>query len=242
MQQNNNLTYNVKNGEIELMRFISTIIILLFHFFYCRGFSIYFCHGYIAVEFFFIVSGYLLMKTYDNKKMNKGFNIYCYIGKRYLFYIKCVSIMAFIAFILKIIINHLSIKEIIIIFLNEIPEVALVHSPIWTAPLVSYTWYLSALIISHLLCITLVKIWGKEYIFGIAPFVSITILSYLFSHYGTITFANYLGVLRAIALTNIGMILYGLSGKILLPKFSRPLAYAGGVLPFCMQSTHVKII
>lgn len=231
MQKNIKLAHRAKNAEIELMRFVSAITILFFHFLTCTGLSAYFCHGYIAVEFFFIVSGYLLMQTYDNRKADNSFNIYSYIGKKYLFYVKCVSIMAFIALILSIFIKHLSIKEIIIIILKEIPEIALVHSPIWTAPLVSYTWYLSALIISHLLCITLVKIFGEKYIFGIAPFASITMLSYLFSHYGTIAFANYLGVIRAIALTNIGMVLYCISGKIILPKFVKPLADWGGNCP-----------
>ena len=65
-----------RNGKIELLRFIFCILIL---FFYCdvdmfevsknfnHGFS-FFRHGYVGVEFFFIVTGYLMVKSSLSKR------------------------------------------------------------------------------------------------------------------------------------------------------------------------------
>ena len=61
---------NKKNNEIELLRFFAALMIVLYHAhkqafgdpsFDTFSFS-FFCHGYIAVEFFFVLSGILLGK------------------------------------------------------------------------------------------------------------------------------------------------------------------------------------
>ena len=55
-----------KNINIELWRFIFTILICLLHFGTKINNTVYFRGGYIAVEFFFILSGYLLMVKVNN--------------------------------------------------------------------------------------------------------------------------------------------------------------------------------
>lgn len=59
-----------KNYELELWRFVAAIMVILYHSHKqlfgdpsFKGFSFsFFCHGYVAVEFFFIVSGIMLGK------------------------------------------------------------------------------------------------------------------------------------------------------------------------------------
>lgn len=58
-----------KNGAIEFYRFLFSMIIGLLHF---RGYgklpkNTAFNGGYLGVEFFFIVSGYFLMKQYEKE-------------------------------------------------------------------------------------------------------------------------------------------------------------------------------
>lgn len=49
-----------KNEVIELLRFIFMSMIVLWHCEKCLGFM---AHGYVAVEFFFILSGCLLFRS-----------------------------------------------------------------------------------------------------------------------------------------------------------------------------------
>ena len=50
-----------RNGEIDLFRFIFSVMIIIFHFGNTYNYRI-FQNGYIAVEFFFVVSGYLMAR------------------------------------------------------------------------------------------------------------------------------------------------------------------------------------
>lgn len=53
-----------RNGIIDFMRFVFSILVVLEHTFLFRGRML---AGYIGVEFFFIVTGWLLMKHIEYK-------------------------------------------------------------------------------------------------------------------------------------------------------------------------------
>ncbi len=60
----NKLTHNKRNGEIDFLRFLFASIILLHHSSLVLCDEIWlFLGGSLAVEFFFLVSGYLLMAS-----------------------------------------------------------------------------------------------------------------------------------------------------------------------------------
>lgn len=50
-----------KNNSIEALRFLFVCIICLWH---CRSLAPWLHHGYIAVEFFFILSGYFIHQSF----------------------------------------------------------------------------------------------------------------------------------------------------------------------------------
>ena len=63
-----------RNGKIELLRFIASVYVLMFHidkyvlklppFKFSNEISLaFFPHGSVGVEFFFLVSGYLMART-----------------------------------------------------------------------------------------------------------------------------------------------------------------------------------
>ena len=60
-----------RNGEIDLFRFIFAVVVLLFHFDPYLKWSI-FKWGSIGVEFFFLVSGYLLARRGDQMHAYAG--------------------------------------------------------------------------------------------------------------------------------------------------------------------------
>lgn len=61
-----------RNGLIELYRFLFAMWVVWYHGFFLFQ-NEYFDHGYIAVEFFFILSGFYILKTIDKYKDEKFF-------------------------------------------------------------------------------------------------------------------------------------------------------------------------
>lgn len=59
-------------GEIELFRFIFSVAILLRHAEYLFGENLVFAKAAFGVEFFFLVSGYLMMASIDRVRLSQG--------------------------------------------------------------------------------------------------------------------------------------------------------------------------
>lgn len=57
---------NSRNGSIDLMKFVFTLVIMLFHT------NKLFGGGYIAVDFFFVVSGYLMAVSMEKRMSRQG--------------------------------------------------------------------------------------------------------------------------------------------------------------------------
>ena len=70
---------NVKNSSIEFYRFLFTIIICLHHSTMFIGEKSWLKHGYICVEFFFMLSGFFLYKSFIREKSHSSTE---YIVKR----------------------------------------------------------------------------------------------------------------------------------------------------------------
>ncbi len=60
-----------RNGLIELYRFLFAMWVVWYHGFFAFK-NQFFNHGYIAVEFFFILSGFYIIKSID-KQSDKPF-------------------------------------------------------------------------------------------------------------------------------------------------------------------------
>lgn len=58
------MTKKKRNGKIDFLKFIMSLIVITYHFGNAVNYeNEWFCKGYIAVEFFFIVSGFLFAKS-----------------------------------------------------------------------------------------------------------------------------------------------------------------------------------
>ena len=66
-------TIKKRNGKIEFLRFLFAVIIVLHHSRYLvSDEKCIFLGGSLAVEFFFIVSGYLMMATIEKKRLTNS--------------------------------------------------------------------------------------------------------------------------------------------------------------------------
>ena len=201
-----------EQNSFDIWRVVFTFVIMLFHLvngspFYDKYPMIKY-HWYIAVEFFFILSGYLLMQHVQRCKEESTFEyLKGRIWRLYPEYLLAFLVMASIRSyqsglnIFKIIIpNWLEAVMLQSIGTNIFPYV---NNP---------AWYVSALLISSCLIYYMLSKHRELYLNFIGPGLIILIFSYLFRKYERLelfyhtegVFGN-TGLLRAIMGITIGV-------------------------------------
>ena len=223
---------NKHNGKISFWKFMFSLMIVALHLGVShREVKYSFDAGSIAVDFFFIVSGYLFCKKClsfkedKNKEIGKKtFDFFVSKIKQFLPYIIFLWIIS-IPF--AVLINKYTLWDFERAFFN------LLYIPIFNNPIYNIygiTWYISAMIIVESILFPLLIKYKKNFIYIISPIIVFFIGNYLFIKYGNIAgpwnvdVLCYKGILRAFFGINIGLILYALKmilEKIKLTEFSR---------------------
>ena len=217
------------NGIIGLWKFLFCIMIILHHgkdFNYENSRRL-FVGGNIAVEFFFIVSGFLMAKNALNKKDcdedNLGKETFNYILKK----IKGFLPYTIIAWIFLIIINNIfdtisirnNILSILDIFLLEMTGIKI---KILNGPL----WYISSMLICMSILYPLIRKYKYNYIYIFIPLSVLLIMGYsnhLFNNLKGIhewVGFTYRGNLRAFVDLSIGIFIYAISENFKNIKFT----------------------
>ena len=130
---------NKKLLSVEAFRFIFMTIIAMWHFDRINPFT----HGYIAVDFFFILSGFLIYRSYIKRKYDA---LKYTITKLKRFYPEYI-IVFIIAFLMKLRIL-LRDNDVITILFDAISEGTLIHSVgIYEGNVNPPSWYVSVLLI-----------------------------------------------------------------------------------------------
>lgn len=222
-----------RNGKIELLRFIFCILILFFH---CdvdmfevsknfnHGFS-FFRHGYVGVEFFFIVTGYLMVKSSLSKR-----RVNTPIGKDTVNFLagKVTAIMpahipAFlVTFIVICFDEKLTGSGILKRLLDALPNFFFVsRTGLPYKDVIGVEWYISTMMVALLILYPLLKRFKKTFTMVIAPIISIFIIGYICHKYDD----AFSGVkawdvfctkstLRAIAIISLGAFCYSFAERI----------------------------
>lgn len=220
-----------RTGEIDLLRFVFSIVLAFFHFngYYDLGI---FTQASIWVEFFFLVSGYLMARHVDqlhDRPKTWGEVADCtwkYLLKRFGSFYRYYAMAVIINFVVRnIIIFRQSPVIILMQVLSSIPTFLLVFLGLNRDGMTMYvggTWYLSAMVIAMFILYPLLLKQFRLSTKVIFPLMSIFLLGYLCNTYGQITRwfdwngICYTGVLRAIAVIALGASLYQVTllGKI----------------------------
>ena len=216
----------MRNGEIDFLRFVFAIIIVFYHFNlnYTLGF---FVNGYIGVEFFFVVSGYLMAKHVERKNENytdlgmlADETWHYLIGKVKIFYKYYFSVIILQVIIQNILIRHEGLAKIAYGLFSSIPTFTLTFMGLNYKGVHLYvgnTWYLSAMLIAIFI---LYPILLRHYKFSVEivfPFIALFFLGYLVATNNEIakweewSGIAYFGVFRAVAEMALGGSLFQLS-------------------------------
>jgi len=211
---------NVKkrNSTIDLLKFIYAVVVVIFHgrkLAYNDEFT-WLQSGYLAVEFFFIVSGYLMMsaasRVYAKDDIKIGEETFSFLSHKIkglypsiLFAYVCT--LAAIIFTAK---EPIKAGEIV----SSVWELFLLRmSGIQGRAINTITWYISAMMICMLFLYPLILKFKEDFAYIGAPLLAIFGLGYL-SQTGALTSPEkwmglvYRGIIRATAELSIGCIVY----------------------------------
>lgn len=159
-----------RSGAIEALRLIFMTVIALWHFGRINPFT----HGYIAVDFYFMLSGYLLYYSYTRHKYDA---LTYTIQKLKRFYPEYALVFFFVVIMkLNLLLRD---NDVLTVILNAISEGLLIHSVgVFGGGANQPTWYLSVLIIGGGLVYAILY-WNKKVAVSII-FPLIVLLAYTY--------------------------------------------------------------
>lgn len=215
----------MKNNAIQFWRYIFTCLICVLHFEtqYFSGSQPFFRCGYLGVEFFFILSGFFMMKHVEHSQETALAYTW---GRIKRFYPDLV--ISWTLLILNLTwINGYDFLEIWNVIKSHIWEYLLLNSTGITWEMLNgLTWYISALLIAGYFIYWLLKNKRKTYLEFIAPLLIFLIYSYYaYCGVGIDFHLAWIGItlhsiLRALGGMSIGCILYAASKKYEIKKLT----------------------
>ena len=214
-----------RNGEIDVFRFVFSILIVGTHFQENYSFG-YFTHGYIGVEFFFLVSGFLMarhvfsMKSLPTDSRELANETWRFVIRKiqsfYWYY--CTAMILWLV-VLQVILRHHGLKDFLVFIIRGLPQITLTfmgYCHDYTGLYVGNTWYLSAMMIGIILLYPFLLKNRETSTKLFFPLLAMVCLCYLYKKNNSIcvTFEwngfVYLGLVRAIAEMACGASLYAL--------------------------------
>lgn len=214
-----------RNGVTDLMKFIFSLMIVLYHSkvfakgkFFCTG-------GYIAVEFFFIVSGYYLaVSAAKDRKLSQNsvaIDSLNYIKKRLLRIYPYVLPASLFTLIIRAKVYHLDFTGAVTLFFRAFGEWSLLQQAgVETRILIGGTWYISAMVIASVLLYPLARWLGDKFNMIIAPAIFAIVFIVTITNFKNIQVPNekfygvYVGLWRGIMEMSFGCFIYGLRDKL----------------------------
>lgn len=226
---------NRRNGKIEFLRFLFAFIIVFHHSRALLGDEkCIFLGGSLAVDFFFIVSGYLMMKTIEKQKLS---NIYDMdLGKETILFIwkkfKSVYPDVLIAWIIAVCFvsyaKDNTFVEMMKLFVDSVFEVTLLKmSGLSIATVNGVTWYISSMLLCMIVLYPIIRKYHDMMVHVGLPLIVLLTMGYLCAEFGEprnprqwIGF-TYKENLRALAEISLGAICYQITVRGSKIYFSR---------------------
>ena len=237
------------NGIIGFWKFCFCIMIVIFHgrVFASKGEFAFFRKGSIGVEFFFLVSGFLMAKSALSKKDQNekiGIETIKYVFKKIKGFAPYIFFSSLIGLVMSNIYNKLSIYANIssvwdFLFLN----MSGIDCPFINNP----TWYISAMLICMMIIYPLIRKYKHNFIYLSIPFVILGLgwMSKTYAHLRSPflwTGFVYKGLIRGFIELLIGSIIYVLYEKfknIHFTKFGKIIItlieIIGFIIPFLLS-------
>lgn len=214
------MTKSKHNGIVGLWKFIFVLVIVVFHVhqFGEKGVNPFFSAGYIAVEFFFVVSGFYFAKSLLTKKEENVSSIGKQDAKMILEKIKKLAPYIIVAFIINIIIKIFSVHWTTDKWLNSIWNLFLLQNfGFGNVRIMGELWYLSVMLLVMYIMYPFLKKYKDNFLLIVSPVISILTLGYIGHFIGNLDvsfrpWGNYisLGFIRGLGEMCLGFTIYGI--------------------------------
>ena len=226
MSQQSIVKSSSRNNEIEFFRFLFICTIAIMHFSnsYFKS-TPYFSGAYIGTEFFFLISGYMIMKSGHTKTLSSYAFTLSRVKKLYPHYITAFLLL----FISSMIVSGSGLVQWLKKGGSYIFELLFLHaSGLKSFGLLNYpTWYLSSLLIAGFFIYALIRFNEKLYLTIIAPFAVLATYSFFSANIGHLDVwggSQFLGLsdalTRGFAAMSLGTLSYTLSNYLKIKEFS----------------------
>ena len=217
-----------KNGKIELMRFFFTIFIVLFHINLQtwnleKGFTehiSFWSHGTIGVEFFFLVSGFLLAKHVARRRENDSSSAlpdYDALGQDTVRFLwgKIRGLLPYhIPFCVVMFVLCALKGTSLSVLLLSIPSLLFMNRTGFVTGnnLLGTEWYISSMLMAMAVLYPLLRRYGKTFSCVIAPFIGIILMGWINNSFQAISkSSSWNGILFICNLRAIGELCLGLA-------------------------------
>jgi peptidoglycan/LPS O-acetylase OafA/YrhL len=177
----------IKNGNIELMRFIFSVIIILYHISNRIEITLpepfsFFSRGKIGVEFFFLVSGFLMAKSaqkYDSKRLAESTK--SFMVKKLKVILPYHLITFFSCFILMLCLSDWKSKtELAERTVETLPNLFFLQmSGVKEKALLTPEWYIAAMLWMMLIIFPLILKFREGFTKIVCPVVSVILIGYI---------------------------------------------------------------
>lgn len=231
-----------RNSYIELLRFVFSSIVVITHYgsYYPDNRLFLKWQGWFSVEFFFILSGFLLA-SYCSRIENRGEvwkETWQYMGRK----VKALSPVYYTALIVSaahyILKNNLldNIRKLDHFFIQLVPSLLIIPSnALSESTNIPYSWYIGTMMIGMLILFPLVYRLQKNFSLIVAPLVLYFYCAYALHTHGSLWLLTqeWLGIcwpqlLRGIAEMSLGCTAFEIS-RMLSKRYGGRLTNAGRV-------------
>lgn len=210
-----------RNGKIDFLKFLFAIIVLIHHTRYVVGDKkSLFLGGSLAVEFYFLVSGYLMMASIQKiteRKMSLGAETGAFLWKKYKSFCPEIIIAYIIAFVVTYLGGKTGFFKLLATSFSDVLLIGMTGLRI--KPVNGAIWYLSSMLLSMAILYPLLRKFGDTALHVIIPVGSLLLLGWFCgsgdSPRNPTSWIGwtYRGNLRALAELGIGVCLYPIVEK-----------------------------
>lgn len=217
-----------RNGEIEALRLLFCVTVMLSHSHYLIGKPYPFLGGSLSVEFFFIVSGYLMAQTIEKKEQSDhiGSDTISFIRKKISVVLPNVVLAWIWGFVFLSICGSFTLADMGSTLKGTVWELLFLDMYGFSSGSVNgVTWYISSMLMSMMILYPLIRKKKDLAIHIVLPMAVLFILGWLFQNGTLRTPQKWFGIvfkgnLRAFAEISLGVLAFYLTQKLKQLKLS----------------------
>ncbi|MBE6795354.1 MAG: acyltransferase [Ruminococcaceae bacterium] len=241
----------MKNGKIEFLRFAFCIVIMMFHIgddilgldYRIAGDISFFSKGYFAVEFFFVVSGYLMASSAYKCQQNKlglGRETFGFMKRKVMAVLPYHLLFYVVTFLTVAVLSEFSVSEAAVRLFKSLPNLLLIsRSGLPTKDVMGVEWYIADMLIAMLILYPVCRKYYDRFTKVLAPVAAVMIIGYLIKTTGSLSGSTAWSVivsktfLRAFSEICAGAFVFELTRNIRKLRFSKVDKLFLSVLELC---------